>query len=103
MKEKKNLNLFGTTYSISKVDTIKEEDGNYLYGRANYRDHKIEVANKVDKKRVTNREQRITLLHKLFHVILKEGQYISCSNDEPLVEWLARCTNAALEQGVIKI
>ena len=102
--EERKLNLFGTTYRVREVDTIvNEENGHNLYDLCNFTNHIIEVAKKIDNKKVTDREQRISLLHELFHAFLKEGQYMSCSDDEPLVEWLARCLNAAIEQKIIKI
>lgn len=101
--EERKLNLFGTTYRVREVDIIiNEENRHNLYGSCNFTDHIIDVAKKIGNKKVTGREQRISLLHELFHAFLKEGQYMSCSDDEPLVEWLARCTNAAIEQGIIK-
>lgn len=61
----------------------------------------IEVAKKLDKIKVSIEEQRLTLLHELFHAILKEGQYLSCADDEPLVEWLARSINEAIKKKII--
>lgn len=52
---------------------------------------------------IPRQESEICLLHELFHVILTEGQYLSCSDDEPLVEWLARCTKHLVDQKVLDI
>lgn len=43
----------------------------------------------------------LSLLHELFHAVLAEGQYLSSTSDEPLVEWLARCTKHLIDQKVI--
>lgn len=43
---------------------------------------------------------RRTLRHELFHAILCKGQYLNSSSDEPLVEWLALCTDLLYEQGL---
>jgi Zn-dependent peptidase ImmA (M78 family) len=99
--EEKKLDLFGTSYSISKVQSIEDENGSPLYGITNYIEHTIEIATKINGRKVSKEEQKITLLHELFHAFLKEGQYLSCSSDEPLVEWLARCTNKAIEQKIL--
>ena len=53
--------------------------------------------------RVPKQEIEIALLHELFHAILTEGQYLQSSDDEPLVEWLARCTKHLLNQKAFDI
>lgn len=42
-------------------------------------------------------DAKITLLHELIHAILDEGQYSNASNDEPMVEWLARCLKSLMD------
>jgi len=42
-------------------------------------------------------ETKITLLHELLHAILDEGQYFAQSEDEPMVEWLARCLKSLMD------
>lgn len=44
---------------------------------------------------------KLTFLHELMHVILSTGQYNNCNNDEPLVEWLARCIYSLKNQNII--
>lgn len=41
------------------------------------------------------------LRHELMHMILFEGQYLTCFNDEPLVEWLSKSIGILLKQNVI--
>ena len=43
----------------------------------------------------------ITLYHEIIHAILLTGQYINSSNDEPLVEWLARCILSLKNQKIL--
>ena len=42
-------------------------------------------------------EAKITLLHELIHAILDEGQYHNSSENEPMVEWLARCLKSLMD------
>lgn len=42
-------------------------------------------------------DAKITLIHELIHAILDEGQYGNASNDEPMVEWLARCLKSLMD------
>ena len=46
---------------------------------------------------VDSSEHKITLIHELIHAILNEGQYLSSSGDEPMVEWLARCIKSLMD------
>lgn len=57
---------------------------------------KIRLLNR-EGKPVPEKELEITLLHELFHAILDEGQYLNNSMDEPLIEWLARCTKHLID------
>lgn len=43
-----------------------------------------------------------TLRHELMHMIMFEGQYVTCFNDEPLVEWLAKSIGLLLKQRVLE-
>ena len=42
-----------------------------------------------------------TLIHELMHAVLFEGQYLTCYNDEPLVEWLAKSVGMLLKAGLL--
>lgn len=43
-----------------------------------------------------------TLRHELVHAIFFEGQYNSCFNNEPLVEWTSKALGVLLRQGVLE-
>lgn len=43
----------------------------------------------------------VSFLHEIVHAILNEGQYSGSSDDEPLVEWLAKCLKHLKDQKVI--
>lgn len=42
------------------------------------------------------------LRHELMHMILFEGQYLTCFDDEPLCEWLAKSMGLLLKQKVLE-
>ena len=99
----KRFNIFGTKYKIRFVDTIdSEDDGRFIWGDTDSRTHVIRVATKgVDGKAIPDDEISITAYHELMHAIFSEGQYKSCNDDEPLVEWCARCLHSLEKQGII--
>ena len=99
----KEFDLFGTRYKIIYEDKIvPQEEGNFIMGTANTAANEIHIArqdfygNPVD-----SSEHKITLIHELIHAILNEGQYLSSSGDEPMVEWLARCIKSLMDQKII--
>lgn len=42
-----------------------------------------------------------TLRHELMHMIMFEGQYLTCFTDEPLIEWLAKSVRVLLKTGIL--
>lgn len=99
----KEFDLFGTRYKIIYEDKIvPQEEGNFIMGNTNAAANEIHIArydfygNPVDPS-----EHKITLLHELLHAILDEGQYSNTSEDEPMVEWLARCLKSLMDQKII--
>lgn len=88
----KKVDLYGTVYTIKIQDAIKENENNKeYYGLCNHSEKVIYVARTFYGKKVSKSAMYITLLHEVMHSIFNEGQYKSCNNDEPLVEWCARC------------
>lgn len=103
--KKKKFDCLGVEYLIKEVKEIKIEDkeGIFRHGETNYLNREVKIAKSAKGIPLDKRDNRLTLLHELFHLFLDEGQYSNLSDDEPLVEWLARCMNAAMEQGVLKM
>ncbi len=98
----KTIELFGTTIDIKFVDRIiDEETQKELLGAANYSAGEILVAKNVRGNKISKEEMQLSLLHEIMHIVLFTGQYNDCSNDEPLVEWLARCLNKLIKDKVI--
>ena len=101
MKEKK-FDLFGSKYTIAETDKVVTKDaGVEAYGGYNSDTKEILLARTVNGNTISEDEQRITLLHELVHCIFDTGRYNECNDDEPLVEWTARCLNALIKQKII--
>lgn len=95
--------LFGTSIVIKIVDTLDDvaEEGNLLFGEVNFAEKTIKIARNVRGAAQSDAEMYRTLLHELMHAIADIGHYNSYSNDEPFVEWTARCIYSLLEQQII--
>ena len=86
----KKIDIFGTKYTIKIVDRL--QDGDAIYTGSTYHDSLIiKIAKYVNEAKMSNEEMTRTLLHEINHAILASGQYLDSNNDEPLVEWIARC------------
>mgnify|MGYP007022377388 CR=1 FL=1 len=104
-KEKKwkdfEFELFGTKWKVIFIDKVKETEEMYLMGNCSYVSGTIWVATQDNEGNPLKEEAvRINMLHELTHSILDTGGYNNSSNDEPLVEWIARCLNSLLKQNV---
>ena len=100
MKEKK-FDLFGTVYTIKEQDVIKDNDNTELYGMCKGSSKEIFIARTLNGVTIKEEEKRIALLHEIMHAIYGTGCYSHCNDDEPLVEWTARCLNALIKQKII--
>lgn len=95
--------IFNSIWTVSFVDKItleeSEENEGFLFGRTYPENNKILIATKNSKGNILPETTiKLTVLHEIMHTILIAGQYNSCSDDEPLVEWLANCIYSLLEQ-----
>lgn len=98
----KSFNIFGTKYRIKFVDNVLNEEGDWTYGKINTHSKEIQVSIKLSNgKDMQENEILITLYHEIIHAILSAGQYINSCNDEPLVEWLARCILSLKNQKIL--
>ena len=101
MKDKK-FDLFGSKIVIKETDRVLVKDKDIeAYGGYNPDGNEILLAETVNGHTVTEDEKRITLLHELFHCIFDKGKYNADGDDEPLVEWCARCINSLIKQKII--
>lgn len=102
-KKSRTIKIFNTRYKLLFVDSIEtSEEGRYFYGTFNEARKIIKISLKdVDGKPLDDNTIRESLLHELTHAILDEGKYRASSDDEPMVEWIARCLSDLINQGVI--
>lgn len=101
---RKKFNLFGKKYTIEYVDELKplnDDDNSVTYGITCHPECTIQVAKKVKGKAIDKEDVEITRLHEIMHAIFDAGDYHSCNDDEPLVQWCARCLYALKKQGII--
>ena len=95
--------IFNSMWTVSFVDKIPleefEENEGLLFGRTYSENNKILIATKNSKGTILPETTiKLTVLHEIMHAILIAGQYNSCSDDEPPVEWVANCIYSLLEQ-----
>ena len=100
--EDKNIDIFGTKYTIHIGDTIAvDKDSNTTTGLCDSSNSVILIATKQPNETDMPKEEiNKNIWHELIHAILNEGQYLNLSNDEPLVEWLARCIYSLTKQDI---
>lgn len=98
----KEFDLFGTTWKVKLVDKIDTEEEGFCFGQTQYDIYTIYIVNKDSHgNKLDSKEIELTFLHELFHAILFTGQYNTYSNDEPAVEWMARCINSLKNQKML--
>lgn len=102
----RTFKLFGETWKIVYKKGISlpgdtETVGMHHFGITSGAEHTIYV-NLLNSrgKPATKETIESTLRHELVHAIFGSGQYLSCSDDEPLVEWTGKCIGELIRQNV---
>lgn len=99
------FNLFGTTYNIKYVPKIvvdeNTEEEREVYGLTTFSKKEILIAKTINNIPISQEEIRLTLFHEIVHCIFHAGQYLACTNDEPLVEWTSRCLNQLIKDKIL--
>lgn len=101
MEEQKEFDLFGTKWTIEYLDEIKDEKDCYLYGDTDPVKKHIRIARTMRGVALRESELNVTLYHELFHAVFSEGYYFNPNEDEPMVEWCAKCLRTLVDQKVI--
>ena len=93
--------LFGSKWTIQFLDKIPTDDpSSFQFGLTDGVQRIIKVATKDrEGNDFPENEIRLTVLHEVVHAIFDTGQYDN--SDEPMVEWIARCMYAILEQKIL--
>lgn len=99
----RTFKIFNTTYKLKFVDNIEsEDDSSFVLGTTDSSLKIIKIAIKDKLGKVINKNDLyITLLHEIIHAIFIEGQYLQVNQDEPLVEWTAKCLKHLIDQKVL--
>lgn len=98
----KHFDLFGKEYTLDYVDSIKsEKDNEVTYGITCHPEGTIHIAKNIRNLKRSKKDLEITKLHEIMHAIFDAGSYNRENDDEPLVEWCARCLYSLKQQGVL--
>lgn len=100
MNRNTNFQLFDEDWGLRFVDKLDDN----LLGLSNGGLRQIDIAEK-DKEGNSYPEKvvKMTIAHELIHAILDSGQYMELSQNEPLVEWIARCMYSLKKQQVLDL
>lgn len=90
---KLEFKVFNTKYDVEfREEPLPLENGSYEFGVCKSAETIIAVSNNdINKKALGKQEYEKNAMHEIVHAVLNEGGYNNSSDDEPLVEWLARC------------
>lgn len=99
----KTFDLFGDKWKIQLVDKlVDEKDGHEYFGQSQRGARNlINIAKSLDNVNTTEDTRVQTLLHEIIHAICDTGQYFNISQDEPFVEWMAKCLYSLKKQKII--
>lgn len=99
----RKFKIFDSTWNIKFKDKyFKADEGGTLLGETDPNTRTIRISLRdINGNPYKEDNIRVTVLHELFHAIFLEGQYLNEYNDEPIVEWSAKCINSLLNQHVI--
>ena len=102
MKSKK-FKLFGIPWTLKFIDgPVLHEENRTVYGETDFNRRTIIVlTHGLDGKPRLQCEIDTVVLHEIMHCIFGEGQYLCSNDDEPLVEWCAKCLYSLKNQKVI--
>lgn len=93
----RTIDIFGSKWKLKFVDKIDLEDDSNPDGITDANKRLIAISTNQ-----SDNEVMITLLHELIHAVLDTGQYLSSSQDEPMVEFVARSLYSLTKQGLIQ-
>lgn len=93
----RTIDIFGSKWKLKFVDKIDLEDDSNPDGITDANKRLIAVSTNQ-----SDNEVMITLLHELIHAILDTGQYLNSSQNEPMVEFVARSLYSLTKQRLIQ-
>lgn len=93
----RTIDIFGPKWKLKFVDKIDLEDDSNPDGITDANKRLIAISTNQ-----SDNEIIITLLHELIHAILDTGQYLNSSQNEPMVEFVARSLYSLTKQRLIQ-
>lgn len=93
----RTIDIFSSKWKLKFVDKIDLEDDSNPDGITDANKRLIAISTNQ-----SDNEIIITLLHELIHAILDTGQYLSSSQNESMVEFVARSLYSLTKQGLIQ-
>lgn len=97
------FDLFGSVWTVKfKPYCQAPDDDKIIFGYSNGQDREIVIGlNSHRHHKFSKEEVKLTLLHEIVHAIFGTGCYNNTSDDEPLVEWTARCISSLMKQNIL--
>lgn len=99
------FDLFGTKWQVKfveKVDIKDADDSKFYFGHSDGIRSIITIAVKDDEGNPLKEDTiALTLIHEIIHAIFGNGCYNNSCDDEPLVEWTAKCIMSLIKQNVL--
>ena len=94
--------LFGTKWLVKFVDRVCIENADpnkFYFGHCDSIHNVIQVTTKdLNGGPIPDDTIVLSLVHEMIHSVFDGGGYINTNEDEPLVEWTAKCVISLLKQ-----
>lgn len=89
----RQIKIGNSRWKVKYKDALSSEDKEIFYfGLSDFIHKEIKLSTKLPDNKIMDKDTlQETYYHEIIHSILNEGQYKEESNDEHLVEWIAKC------------
>ena len=89
----RQIKIGNSRWKVKLEESMLSKDGeSFYFGNSNATYKEIKLSTKLpDNTKINNDSLQETYYHEILHSILNEGQYNEESDNESLVEWMAKC------------
>ena len=89
----RQIKIGNSKWKIKLEESMLSEDKEIFYfGLSDFIHKEIKLSTKLSDNKIMDKDTlQETYYHEIIHSILNEGQYKGESDNEPLVEWIAKC------------
>ena len=89
----RQIKIGNSKWKVKLKESMLDENGeSFYFGISNAIYKEIKISTKLpNNTKVNNDSLQETYYHEMLHSILDEGQYKEESDNEPLIEWMAKC------------